>query len=239
MNSTMQSKRPHCPQCLRAIKACICACVRPVTSQVEVLILQHPHEVSHIKASARLLHLCLANSRLLVSGVAGSDEIFEAQTLHDALFKEDKKPLLLYPEEDADIPLNMSLTCAAPDQIRLVIIDGTWRKSRQMIMLNPILQSLPRLALSAMPASQYQIRHAHKVDQLSSLEAGTYALMQLEANAQKFSELLQAFEQFNGMQIQFGVQNLDRKKHARTEKLIARSVKSRLSAADGVTKRKK
>jgi DTW domain-containing protein YfiP len=58
------------------------------------------------------------------------------------------------------------------------------------------LQQLPRLALRDMPASHYRIRKAHAPDQLSTLEAATYALMQLEHDQERFQPLLSAFDRF-------------------------------------------
>ena len=55
-----------------------------------------------------------------------------------------------------------------------------------MLHLNPLLQQLPRLALSDMPASNYKIRKAHRPDQLSTLEATCAALVQLEKQSAPF-----------------------------------------------------
>ncbi|MDY0107626.1 MAG: DTW domain-containing protein, partial [Giesbergeria sp.] len=62
----MPPARPHCSTCLRPLRGCICPWVVPVAHAVEVLILQHPHEVAQAKGSARLLHLCLPHSRIVV-----------------------------------------------------------------------------------------------------------------------------------------------------------------------------
>ena len=59
-------RRATCAACLRAQSACICHWVRPLSSRVDLLILQHPLEVRNAKNSARLLHLCVAGSRLEV-----------------------------------------------------------------------------------------------------------------------------------------------------------------------------
>ena len=64
--------------------------------------------------------------------------------------------------------------------LRLVLLDGTWRKSRKMLWANPLLQALPRLALHHVPASRYAIRKAHAPHQLSTLEATQQALRHLE-----------------------------------------------------------
>ena len=34
-----------------------------------------------------------------------------------------------------------------PSRLRLIVLDGTWRKSRKMLYRNPLLQQLPRLSL--------------------------------------------------------------------------------------------
>ena len=211
-------KRSICTNCLRPFTACICHCVRKVAQdldrldqEIEVVILQHPSEERHAKNSARLLHLCLENSSLIVG-----DE-FEDRSLYEILYSDGKKPILLYPEDanaptDSQVhqPLINAITMDAADvtKIRIIIIDATWRKSRQMLLSHPLLQKLPRFALKEMPSSHYRIRRAHKEDQLSSLEAGAYALMQLSKNEEKYLPLLHAFDLFVDMQIRFGSLNL-------------------------------
>jgi DTW domain-containing protein len=84
-------------------------------------------------------------------------------------------------------------------------LDGTWRKSRKMLYLNPLLQQLPRLALRDLPPSSYRIRKAHKPDQLSTLEATCAALAQLESDAGRFAPLLRAFDGFVAQQSAYRV----------------------------------
>lgn len=84
----------------------------------------------------------------------------------------------------------------AASNIRLVVLDGTWRKSRKMLYANPQLALLPRYSLSSMPASHYRVRKAHRPDQLSTLEAVCYALGQLEGDSAKYAPLLAAFDGF-------------------------------------------
>ncbi|MBY0572670.1 MAG: DTW domain-containing protein [Undibacterium sp.] len=198
-------KRTTCAQCLRAEKACICSCVQRLSSRVDLLILQHPKEVHHIKGSARLLHLCWANSRLLVG------DVFQEEQLNEALFLGGRRPVLLYPSDEErahDLALMRCDAVAELEQCRLVLIDASWRDSRAMLGKNSLLHTLPRRALKQVPSSQYHIRRAHKADQLSSIEAAAYALFQLEKNTENLAHLMQAFEQFNAMQLAFGVHKL-------------------------------
>lgn len=88
-------------------------------------------------------------------------------------------------------------------QLRLIVLDGTWRKSRKILYLNPLLQQLPRLSLRDMPASHYRIRRAQAPDQLSTLEATCAALAQLEGDAEKFQPLLAAFDGFVAQQLAY------------------------------------
>ena len=189
--------RQHCLRCTRPLSACICSWITPVTSMAELLILQHPMEVSNAKGSARLLHLSLPGSVMAVG------ETFMPGELEELLYGGERSPVLLYPETPGDHSLGL-LTAPAPDsellsepaRLRLVVIDGTWRKSRKMLYQNHALQALPRMPLKEMPASLYRIRKAHAPDQLSTLEASCYALGQLHGNREAFEPLLAAFDRF-------------------------------------------
>ena len=202
MNQPLPPRRATCAACLRAQSACICGWVRPLVSPVELLILQHPLEVANAKNSARLLHLSVAGSVLAVG------EAFDADALGTLLHAGGRTPVLLYPETPgvatpdtlAAAPLPLLLPLLLPERLRLVVLDATWRKSRKMLHLNPVLRQLPRLALSDMPASHYRIRKAHAPDQLSTLEAGAHALGQIEGDAARYAPLFAAFDGFVGQQ---------------------------------------
>ena len=199
-------KRSTCASCLRPQSACICQWVKQTEHAVEVLILQHPLEVHEAKGSARLLHLSLQHSQLVVG------EEFESTLLQDLLTKQGKFPVLLYPDspEDAGLGLLKPANIASemlqhPERLRLVVLDGTWRKSRKMLYLNPLLQQLPRLPLHDTAPSKYLIRKAHFPNQLSTIEATCAALAHLEGNALQFAPLLAAFDGFVAQQMQHKV----------------------------------
>lgn len=193
----MPPARPHCPTCLRPLRGCICPWVVPVEHVVEVLILQHPHEVAQAKGSARLLHLCLPHSRM----VAG--EVFDEAQLR-ALLAGPRQAVLLYPDTVPGSPLGQPApavgTLHDPARLRLVVLDGTWRQSRKMLRCNPPLQQLPRLSLNGLPASRYHIRKAQRADQRSTLEATCAALAHLEDAGERFLPLLTAFDGFVAQQ---------------------------------------
>ncbi len=192
--------RPSCPTCLRAKTGCICHLISKVDTDIEVLILQHPLEVTETKGTARLLHLCLPNSQLLTG------EVFEDGLLKNSLSA--KNAILLYPTTLEDHSLGISpspelnsILLKDFSNIRLIIIDGTWRKSRKILIKNPYLQTLPRLVLRDLPVGQYTIRKARKPYQLSTLEAACAALAQMEfhinSNKTKFRPITESFSAFN------------------------------------------
>ena len=194
--------------CLRPQSACICQWITPVTHAVEVLILQHPLEVNNAKGSARLMHLSLPHSRLVTGEVFDGPALLTAPLKPEAGAGRPKHAILLYPDTPQDKALGMPappvLTPALlrdPSRLRLIVLDGTWRKSRKMLYRNPLLQQLPRLSLQDMGAPHYLVRKAHRLDQLSTLEATCAALAQLEGGAERFQPLLTAFEGFVAQQL--------------------------------------
>lgn len=197
---TPRPPRPTCARCLRPQRTCICRWVVPVDCEVEVLILQHPSESSHAKNTARMLHLSLHRSHLLVG------ETLDAAAWQLAI-RDTRQTVLLYPA--TALPGHAEVRTASPEclqdtaRLRLVVIDATWRKSLKMLHVNPLLQGLPRWGLTEVPSSRYRIRKAHKPGQLSTLEATCTALLQLGAPAEPISSLLNAFDAFVAQQADF------------------------------------
>lgn len=205
------TKRPSCAICRRPSSACICQWITPISHVVEVVVLQHPLEVANAKGSARLLCLSLAHSRLITGEQFDRQELqalLTAPLQPQAEAGSPKQAILLYPDTPDGHALHLpeppALTTALlrnPSKLRLIVLDGTWRKSRKMLYLNPLLQQLPRLSLRDTPPSHYLIRKAHRPDQLSTLEATCAALMQLEGNVERFQPLLTAFDGFVAQQM--------------------------------------
>ena len=112
------------------------------------------------------------------------------------------QPVLLYPG-DAGVTADPEALSGGAHRFRLVVMDGTWRKSRKMLHLNPQLQALPRCALVGVAPSRYVIRKAHAPHQLSTLEATCAALAQLEGQPEKYTPLLAAMDGLVAQQLAF------------------------------------
>ena len=168
---------------------------------LEVLILQHPMETHNPKGTARLLHLSLPGSQWL-TGEVFDDEVLRAALRAPTAAGAHVQPVLLYPA-DLGIAADFPGVTSGSVCMRLVVIDGTWRKSRKMLHLNPQLQALPRCALANVAPSRYVIRKAHAPNQLSTLEATCAALAQLEGQPDKFTPLLAALDGLVAQQLAF------------------------------------
>ena len=186
--SDIASRRPYCQRCALPARTCVCALVTPARNDVDVLVLQHPDEAREAKNSARLLRLCLARCRVVVG------DVFEPQALLALLDGDVSGSTLLYPP---DTQIEGVEPGPALRPRRLVLLDGTWRRSGQMLRANPLLQSLPRWTLQpAGPARYRALRKAARTGQLSTLEAACMALADIESAPARYEPLLCAFDRF-------------------------------------------
>lgn len=173
--------RPRCSRCLRPCTHCLCALIPALSSQTELLFIQHPDEQSHPLNTARLACLGLRNAQLLVS-----------ERLPDTLLADldDGRTWVLFPGESAQ-PVEVMAGLGQPQ--RLVVPDGTWRKARKLLYLNPELAVLPRVVLPEGLTSRYRLRKAPAEGALSTIEAVVHALEAIEGEG-RFQALLKPFE---------------------------------------------
>lgn len=174
--------RAQCPRCLRPQTHCLCALIPQLDSRTRVLLLQHPSEVNHALNTARLAALGLTHAELRVG------EVFE--DLSTLLNVPGYQARLLFPGEGAQL---LEPGMAVDQPLLLVVPDGTWRKARKLLHLNPLLAQLPRVTLPEGGVSRYRLRKAPGPGALSTVEAIVQALDILEAPA-SFAPLLRPFE---------------------------------------------
>ena len=181
--------RLRCERCLRPQSHCLCALIPQLDSCTRVLVLQHPSEVNHALNTGRLAALGLTNAQLVIG------EVFD--DMHELLNPPGYRPCLLFPGEGAQ-----TLTAEPAEQLPMLLVvpDGTWRKARKLLHLNPELAALPRVTLGDVPVSRYRLRKAPGPDALSTLEAITHALQVIEA-PRSFAPLLVPFEALIDKQI--------------------------------------
>ncbi|PNI03162.1 tRNA-uridine aminocarboxypropyltransferase [Vibrio diazotrophicus] len=184
----------YCSQCGKARKACICDNIVALDSQVELIILQHPTEEHRPMGTVRILSLSLANSRLLVG-----EDFREHGELNQLLAEPDVEHFVLYP---SDVSLSAAdVALPIEKKIRIILLDGTWKKAFKMWQLNTQLHHLPCLHLPEDLKGNYRIRKAPSENALSTVEAGFHVLSMMQPE-KDFSPLLDAFEAMIDYQIQ-------------------------------------
>ena len=176
--------RVQCPHCLRPQTHCLCELIPQLESRTRVLLLQHPSEVNHALNTARLAALGLTNAELRVG------EVFD--DLAALLNPPGYRARLLFPGDDAQL-IQTEMPQDENLPLLLVVPDGTWRKARKLLHLNPLLAQLPRVTLPEGAVSRYRLRKAPGPGALSTLEAIVQALEILEAPT-SFAPLLRPFE---------------------------------------------
>ena len=192
--------RARCERCARPATHCLCPLIPRLPSRSRVLILQHPDEVGHALNTARLAALGLVNSELRVG------ERFTDLALDPAY-----RACLLFPGDTAQpLPLR---DADDPRPLLLVVPDGTWRKARKLLHLNPSLAALPRVCLPGGLRSRYRLRKAPGEGALATIEAIACAL-QLQDGAD-FGALLRPFEALIEGQIAAMGSDVYRRNHAR------------------------
>lgn len=176
--------RPLCHGCRLPAARCYCAHQLALDNAIPLLLLQHPAEAGHSKNTAAFLQACLRHCHTWQVETLEPARVRQLAQLHN--------PCLLYPEHPA-LPTAPPVT-EAPGC--LLVLDATWRKSLKMLYLNPVLATLPRIALSAPVAGRYRIRTRARTNQLSTFEASCYALAQLERAPERYQPALAAFDRY-------------------------------------------
>nr|WP_040548880.1 tRNA-uridine aminocarboxypropyltransferase [Pusillimonas noertemannii] len=208
--------RPRCQRCQRPLSHCLCAHVTAVCNHTRVLILQHPDEARHPLNTARLAVLGLEHAQLLIG---------ECFPQLDDIVASAGRALLLFPDKagcelkagaikpgQSDGPEAITLSLNEPAHLGalsesgpalLIVPDGTWRKARRIVRMNPVLAALPRLSLPAGAPSEYRVRKASEPAAVATIEAIVRSLSLLEP-ARDFQPLLAPFralvqQQLNAM----------------------------------------
>jgi DTW domain-containing protein YfiP len=185
----------YCSQCGKSRKACICPWIVPLESGVELIILQHRSEEHRPLGTARILKLSMENCTCLIG-----EDFSEDETLNRLLSDSDYEHVILYPSEQSVCLSELVEDEGIKKKIRLILLDGTWKKAYKMWQLSSNLHSLPTVKLPENLQGSYTIRKAPTVNSLSTVEAGFHALSLLEPQ-NDFTPLLNVFEKMIEFQI--------------------------------------
>lgn len=190
----------YCSCCEKSLKACICKWIECLPSEVELIILQHPSESKRPKGTAPILTLSLPSSRCFVG-----EDFSQHHELNLLLSQDGYSHYLLYPGElsqpvDALLAKQSQSSSDEQIKIRVILLDGTWKKAYKMWQLSSNLHQLPQIKLPENLQGNYRIRKAPSDNSLSTVEAG-YHILSLLQPEQNYQPLLTAFEEMIQFQI--------------------------------------
>ncbi len=160
--------RTLCLRCRRAESACWCAHVPALSPRCRVILLQHPREAKNPIGTARMAHLALPGSELIVGVELAGDprvqRLWQSEAAHS---------VVLYPAEGAR---PISELAAREGPLTIWMIDGTWWQAGKIWRKNPWLHTLPAYRIEPTAPSRYVIRAEPEAHCLSSVEAVAAAL---------------------------------------------------------------
>ncbi len=137
------------------------------------MLVLHHREAAKPSNTGRLALLRLANAARYVRGRQGAP--VDLGELADP----DRRPLLLFPDDDAPV-LDLELVAADDRPVTLVVPDGTWPQARRTAKREPLIAPLPRVRPPPGPATRYRIRREHVPGGLATAEAIARAFGVLE-----------------------------------------------------------
>ena len=175
--------RAKCPVCERPEKVCLCKWLQKIDNKFPIIVLRHKSEAGHALNTVNILKMSLKQIAVF------DDEVFD-----EKIIPEDS--CLIYPAEDAD-PLDNIDTQKKP---HLILLDGSWKKTRKILYLNPWLHKLPKISLP-LQNSRYYLRK-QKENGFSTLEA-VYSTLSFLEKPQKFEPLLTCLDKMMEQQASF------------------------------------
>ena len=175
--------RARCNLCRNSVASCICKWISPIFNQTTIVILQHPDEVKKPLGTAKIVSLCLQNAKIKVGVDFSTDTDF-----HRLVNSPSHSLAILYPTELArdlhdwkdELLGSEAKNPLLKPQKTLIILDGTWRNTREIMNVNPALKNINTVKLTPTTQSSYRIRKAPFANSLSTVEAVSQALNILE-----------------------------------------------------------
>ncbi|MDX1490277.1 MAG: tRNA-uridine aminocarboxypropyltransferase [Pseudohongiellaceae bacterium] len=173
-------KRARCPSCTRPLALCYCSLLPSLHNHWPVQIMQYSAEAKHALGTARIAALGLTNAWLTpYTPITSKPE--EAGSLPCAL---------IYPSDSSD---DLQVLAEEPAH-HLIVLDGTWKKSKRMLLESPYLADIPHYRLPAVESSRYRIRKEPTPQSVSTLEAIVTALGVLEDRQEYYHPLLKVMD---------------------------------------------
>jgi DTW domain-containing protein YfiP len=164
-----------------------------------VTIIAHFCEIKKPSNTSKLCARVLQNCRILAVGARELPHAAQSAPSNGVAAAlaalEPRQTLLLYPSDDA-VPLDAACVSKleTPENLELVVPDGTWAETRRLVRRSAALQALPKVRLDAQQ-TLYALRRNLEPGLLCTLEAVAHALALLDGPKLR-QDLLAAFAEW-------------------------------------------
>lgn len=152
--------REKCRACQRPLKNCLCSFVFRQSTELPILIVQHPDESKHPFTTSFLATLGASSVRLCCAL-----DISESQCRSLLQLNSVDELALLYVDHHYNEHQTVVIDCSSPASRALigkvsglVVLDGTWRNTRELMLRNKWLTKLTTISLASFGESEYVIR---------------------------------------------------------------------------------
>lgn len=186
-NAVGNGRRAYCQRCQYPVKTCLCAFIDEVVTKHQIIILQHPSEVSQAKGTAKLIGLAMPQAQIVVGETAADFAPLKAmleqhQHQHQQHQHQKHQPCyLVYPQKNSQAVETLGNRIGNEvEPAILLFLDGSWKKTWKLLQLNPWLTDLPTLTFTEANKTAYKIRKAGRDDSLSTIESVAYCLDHLD-----------------------------------------------------------
>ncbi len=197
--------RSYCSVCQRPENSCLCDSVTRQHNAIPVCILRHEDERNKALNTARILALGIDACQVIDGVYFAQDTLLQWQSEFGV-----SHPMLLYPSQLNVLSEHWISTAegvvAEVDRSKttnvdgLVVLDGTWRNTKEMILSNRWLCALDTLSIETDYLTRYRIRKSQQADGLATIEAVGLVLSRLDSEL-SFDLLLKPFHQLIEKQI--------------------------------------
>lgn len=177
--------RELCIDCFQSKSACYCSYIKKFDAHIDFIILIHPSEIRRRIATGRMSHLILENSQLIEG-----DDYSNNKVVNDLIEDLNRSCVILYPGKNANnitlmTELERGQLFPSGKKLTVFVIDGTWKKARQMLRLSKNLNLLPQICFSSNTPSAFLVRKQPSVECYSTIEA-IYHIIELVGQSQGF-----------------------------------------------------
>lgn len=153
----------RCERCYMRREKCICDLIPSLDNKVGLTVLMHHRESYKTTNTARLAHLSLKKSEVVLRGLPHQPIQF------DTLWGTDEEPVYLTLSDRSEL-LTDNLVSKLKNP-RLIVPDGSWRQATRIGKREKALQDIRWIKLPPGAPSRYRLRHEHLEEGLATIEA--------------------------------------------------------------------